>query len=137
MMGFRIILCTMLLFLLLPPVTRADVIWQGTLQATSDGIDVTVRWITDDESGVARFEIERRGGTDGDFAAIGGMDPKGPSLYEFVDHSAFLKTGSLYQYRIKITFTDGRAPFYTTPLTVSHTVSGVRRTWGSIKAMFR
>ena len=86
---------------------------------------------------VTMFEIERRGGTDGAFAVIGNADPKGASLYEFIDHSAFLKTASLYQYRIKVSFSDGRAPYYTAPLTVSHTVSGVRRTWGSIKAMFR
>jgi hypothetical protein len=127
----------MVMFLLLGTAARADVIRQGTLQATSDGVDVTIRWMTEDESAVATFEIERRSGTDGIFTAIGNADPKGPSLYEFVDHSAFLKTMSVYQYRIKVSFSDGRAPFYTPPLTVSHTVSGVRRTWGSIKAMFR
>jgi len=137
MMGIRVIFCTMILLLMMVSISGADIIRQGTLQATSDGIDVTIRWMTEDESAVAMFEIERRGGTDGDFATIGSADPKGPSLYEFVDHSAFLKTASLYQYRIKVTFNDGRAPFYTAPLTVSHTVSGVRRTWGSIKAMFR
>jgi hypothetical protein len=115
----------------------ADVIRQGTLQATSDGMDVTVRWMTEDEAAVAVFEVERRGGTDGEFMSIGHLDPKGPSLYEFVDHSAFMKTGAIYQYRIKVSFSNGQAAYYTNPLTISHTVSGVRRTWGSIKAMFR
>jgi hypothetical protein len=96
----------------------ADVIRQGTLQASSDGVDVTV-------------------GTDGEFVAIGRIDPKGPSLYEYVDHSAFMKTGAIYQYRIRVSFSNGQAPYYSNPLTISHTVSGVRRTWGSIKAMFR
>jgi len=137
MMGLRVIFCTVLLLLTLPLASTADVIRQGTLQATSDGVDVTIRWMTEDETGVARFEIERRNGTDGLFSAIGVADAKGASLYEFVDHSAFLKTTAVYQYRIRISFRDGRAPFYTQPLTVSHTVSGVRRTWGSIKAMFR
>lgn len=132
---------TILLILLTAAVAAipalADVITQGTLQATSDGVDVTLRWVTEDESGVVLFEVERRTGTEGAFMAIGQIDPKGPSLYEFVDHSAFMKTTSIYQYRIKISFTNGRATYYTNPLTVSHTVSGVRRTWGSIKAMFR
>ena len=87
--------------------------------------------------GVVLFEIERRAGTEGAFMKIGQMDPKGPSLYEFVDHSACMKITSLYQYRIKISFSDGRVPYYTNALTVAHTVSGVRRKWGSIKAMFR
>ncbi len=115
----------------------ADVIRQGTLQATSDGVAVTIRWVSEDETAVAIYEIERRGGTEGEFSTIGTIVPRGPSLYEFVDNSAFMKTGSLYQYRIRISFSDGRAPYYTNPLTISHTVSGVRRTWGSIKAMFR
>lgn len=115
----------------------ADVIKQGTLQATSDGVDVTLRWVTEDEEGVVLFEVERRSGTEGTFVKIGQTDPKGPSLYEFVDHSAFMKITSIYQYRIRISFSNGQPPFYTQPLTVSHTVSGVRRTWGSIKAMFR
>ena len=129
---------TLLAALALVVVTAAaDIIRQGTLQASSDGVDVTVRWMTEDETGVAAFEIERRGGTDGEFMAIGHLDPKGSSLYEFVDHSAFMKVGAIYQYRIRVSFADGRAPYYTNPLTISHTVSGVRRTWGSIKAMFR
>ncbi len=115
----------------------ADVIRAGTLQATSDGVDVTVRWVSEDEAGVAMFEIERRGGTDGEFVPIGHIDPKGPSVYEFVDHSAFMKTASIYQYRIRVSFSNGQAPYYTAPMTISHAVSGVRRTWGSIKAMFR
>jgi hypothetical protein len=115
----------------------ADIIRQGTLQASSDGVDVTIRWMTEEEAGVAVFEVERRGGTDGEFVPIGHLDPKGPSLYEFVDHSAFMKAGAIYQYRIKVSFSNGQAPYYTNPLTISHTVSGVRRTWGSIKAMFR
>jgi hypothetical protein len=122
---------------LLAATAAADVIRTGTLQATSDGMDVTVRWVTEDESAVALFEIERRGGMDGEFVSIGHLDPKGPSLYEFVDHSAFMKTGAIYQYRIKVSFSNGQAAYYSNPLTVSHTVSGVRRTWGSIKAMFR
>lgn len=123
------------LFSIAPAV--ADVIRAGTLQATSDGVDVTVRWVSEDEAGVAMFEIERRGGTDGDFVPIGHIDPKGPSVYEFVDHSAFMKSASIYQYRIKVSFSNGQAPYYTGPMTISHAVSGVRRTWGSIKAMFR
>ena len=115
----------------------ADIVKNGSFQATSDGANVTLRWVTEDETNVARFEIERRAGVDGNFTTIATIDAKGPSLYEFVDYSAFRKIETLYQYRIKVTFTNGTAPIYIGPLSVNHTVSGVRRTWGSIKAMFR
>ncbi|MBI4547378.1 MAG: hypothetical protein HY707_05335 [Ignavibacteriae bacterium] len=116
---------------------QSEIIKSGSFQASSDGINVTLHWITEDETNVARFEIERRTGTEGEFMSIGSVGVKGPSLYEFVDYSALNKAVTLYQYRIKIIFSNGANPIYTTTLTVSHTVSGVRRTWGSIKAMFR
>ena len=115
----------------------ADIIREGTLQARSDGSNITLNWVTDDETNVARFEIERRVGTSGAFGYIGTIYPKGASLYEFVDHSAYKVSSTLYQYRIKIVFSDNSTPVYVGPVTVNHTVSGVRRTWGSIKAMFR
>ncbi len=116
----------------------AEIIKSGSLQASSDGANVTLRWITDDESGIRRFDIQRRSGVDGGFSTITSLDPKGPSLYEFVDYSAFLKVTTLYQYQVVVYFNDqSRPPQIFGPLTVSHTVSGVRRTWGSIKSMFR
>ena len=122
-------ICTVLAF--------AEVIKSGSLQASSDGVNVTLHWLTEDETNVARFEIERRSGTTGEFTMIGSVDSKGASLYEFVDNSALEKIVTLYQYRIKIVRSHGETPVYSQILTVSHTVSGVRRTWGSIKAMFR
>lgn len=115
----------------------AEIIKQGSFQANSDGANVVLHWFTTDETNVARFEIERRQGIQGEFLTIGQVDVKSPSLYEFVDYSAFEKILALYQYRIKIVFTNGSNPLYVGPVTVSHMVSGVRRTWGSIKAMFR
>lgn len=125
------------LLCLLPAVVFADIIRSGSLQARSDGSTVTLTWITDEEPNVARFEIERRVGTSGEFGYIANVRPKGPSLYEFVDYSAYKVTSTLYQYRIKIVFSDNTSPIYVGPVTVTHTVSGVKRTWGSIKAMFR
>ena len=122
-------ICTVLAF--------AEVIKSGSLQASSDGVNVTLHWLTEDETNVARFEIERRSGTTGEFTMIGSVDSKGASLYEFVDNSALEKIVTLYQYRIKIVRSHGETPVYSQILTVSHTVSGVRRTWGSIKALFR
>jgi len=118
-------------------IALAEVIRNGSLQASSDGINVTLHWITDDEANVARFDVERRSGTDGAFIAIATIDPKGPSSYEYIDNSAFRKTSTIYQYRVKISFTNTGNVVYSPILTVTHTVSGVRRTWGSIKSMFR
>jgi hypothetical protein len=125
-----------LVVLLAATIASGEVIKSGSLQASSDGVNVTLRWITDDESNILRFDVERSSGIDGNFTSIGSLDRKGPSVYEFVDHSAFMRTATIYQYRVMMVYTDGsRVP--TSALTVSHTVSGVRRTWGSIKSLFR
>ena len=133
----RNLVTTIPLILTLWGVSSAEVIKSTSLQASSDGVNITVRWITEDESNVTRFEVERRTDNDAAYTSIATLDPKGPSLYEYIDRSVFRKTATIYHYRIKISFANGAAPVYTIDLPVSHTVSGVRRTWGSIKAMFR
>ncbi len=115
----------------------SDIIKSGSIQARSDGTNVTIQWGTNDESGVKEFSIERRTGTNGQFMLIATLQPKGNnSLYEFVDQSAFKADGAVYQYRIKIVDASGNST-YSSILTVSHNVSSVKRTWGSLKAMFR
>lgn len=110
---------------------------EGTMQARSDGSNVTIQWGTTDESSVKEFVIERRSGTAGEFVAIAVIAKQGSnSFYEYVDKSAFKSTGSVYQYRIKIISSSGGAEF-SNVITISHNVSGVKRTWGSLKAMFR
>jgi hypothetical protein len=117
--------------------SAGEVLKVGSFQAYSNGSNVVLIWITSDESNVSRFEIERRTGVEGEFVFIGNQDPKGPSDYGFTDYTTFRKTTTIYQYRLKIIFSNGQNPIYSDPCTVDHTVSGVRRTWGSIKAMFR
>ncbi|TAK59813.1 MAG: hypothetical protein EPO24_07310 [Bacteroidetes bacterium] len=115
----------------------SEVIKEGSFQATSDGMNVTLRWIVESEANVARYEIEKRSNTDGEFQPIVSLEPRGQSVYEFVDYSAMMKVTSLYQYRIKVVFSNGANPLYVGPVSVTHSVSGVRKTWGSIKALFR
>ncbi|MCX6137077.1 MAG: hypothetical protein NTV54_06240 [Ignavibacteriales bacterium] len=112
----------------------------GSLQGRSDGSNVYVQWGTASESSVRSFAVERRAGSSGEFVEIGVLPPRGGnSDYEFIDRSAFKAespTATLYQYRVKVTDEDGTVN-YSKMLTVSHNVSSVKRTWGSLKAMFR
>ena len=113
------------------------IIKDGTLQAHSDGNNVTIQWGTEEEVSIREFDVYRQAGSDGGFVLIGTVMPKGSdSYYEFVDQSAFKTITSVYQYRITILFHDGNH-MDSKIVTVSHNVSGVKRTWGSLKAMFR
>ncbi len=105
--------------------------------AVSNGSDITLTWETLDESGVQKFEVLRRAGTTGDFVAIASVNPKGNnSSYQYVDQQAFKTTGGIYQYKIRII--NGQVPAPESEIvTVSHLSSTAKRTWGSIKAMFR
>ncbi|MFA5832969.1 MAG: hypothetical protein WDA22_05775 [Bacteroidota bacterium] len=118
-------------------IALSGVIREGTMQARSDGSNITIQWGTTDESTIKEFVIERRSGTAGEFITIAVIGKKGSnSFYEYIDKSAFKTTGTIYQYRIKSVVSSGGAE-YSSIMTISHNVSSVKRTWGSLKAMFR
>lgn len=106
--------------------------------AFSNGSDIVLRWTTVDETGVQRFEVVRRYGTVGDFVVIGSVEQlKGNnSAYEYIDKSVFKANGGVYQYKIRVINGTNPAP-ETEIVSVSHLSSAAKRTWGSIKAMFR
>ena len=105
--------------------------------AYSNGSDIVVQWSTADESSVLHFEVLRRAGISGDFLSIASLDKKGDnSSYEYVDRSVFKGEAGIYQYKVRVV--NGQVPSPETDIvTVSHVSSTARRTWGSIKAMFR
>jgi hypothetical protein len=114
---------------------------EGVPQAKSDGRVITVHWVSTDETGLTGYELARGSGRIGSsFAFVVIFDrvaPKGSnSIYDVVDETAFRTTESFYQYRIVAVYADGHRsePYF---VGVTHSVSSVRRTWGSIKAMFR
>lgn len=117
---------------------RAGVVREGSFSAWSDGSNITIRWLSEDETGVSKYVLERRAGANGTFIQLVEIQPRGNNeTYQFVDETAFRLTESIYQYRLKVVFGNSAAPIYYGPITVSHRTSDVRRTWGSIKAMFR
>ena len=134
----RRILYTLASIVLLSNLALAgDPLKEGSFSARSDGTVIYVRWMSEDETGVVRFEVERKAGLDGQFFLLSEIQPKGDnSVYEYVDDSAFRMTETVYKYRIKVAYSDGSS-VYSPEITVMHFVSDVRRTWGSIKAMFR
>jgi len=104
--------------------------------ARSDGEDVRLEWKTGEENNLQKFVIERKT-PQSIFTEIAFVNPKGSnSLYSFIDKNAYKSTDLLFNYRLKIVDNSNQAS-YSHEVTVSHSVSGVKRTWGSIKAMFR
>ncbi len=126
-----------LLVLCFSIVAYADVLKEDPKAGHRNGF-IVVTWSTLDESGVKEFKILRRNGTEGDFIPLNAsIAAKGfSSSYEYEDTEAFKTSGGVYQYRVRIVFNDGS--FADSKITtVSSVASTARRTWGSIKAMFR
>jgi len=113
------------------------------MTAKSDGKVITIEWRPSIEKGVRSYELERSSTGDG-FRSIANIEPKGAqTTYRFVDENALMKGGNnerilgkMYSYRIKVIAFDNSVS-YSNIVSVSHSVSGIRRTWGMIKEMFR
>ena len=102
----------------------------------SEGEDVRLEWKTGEEVNLQNFKIERKT-PQSSFVEISTIEPKGSnSYYTYLDQSAYKSNDMIFVYRLKIVDSNGQSS-YSNEVTVSHSVSGVNRTWGSIKAMFR
>lgn len=133
---FRTLAPFVVLFLVSASVALSGGIRDGSLSAYSNGSTVTIRWVSEDETNVTGYIIERKYGGGDNWIRITDtpIPPKGPgSSYEFIDNTAFRTTDNIYTYQITAVGS-GSLPYL---VSVDHKTTGVRRTWGSIKAMFR
>lgn len=107
-----------------------------TAKSNQDGI--LLEWKTNDEAGTSYFELERSAGSANNFILIKTINTTGNnSYYSFQDNTVTSRpTSSLYYYRLKCIQPNGSFT-YTPAISVIYTVSGIRDTWGSIKAIFR
>jgi len=103
--------------------------------ARSSGGNVIVNWQTSTETNVKEYIVERKT-VNGSYIAIGSIETRTDKNYEFIDKCAFKSSDQLYIYRLKIVDNDGTSS-YSWDVAVPHNVSSVKRTWGSIKALFR
>lgn len=104
--------------------------------ASSDGSNVKLEWKTGEENNLKSFVIERRN-PQSSFIEIATISPKGDySYYSYIDESAYKTKDLIFIYRLRIV-DQNQAKSYSSEVSVSQSVSGVKRTWGSIKAMFR
>ncbi len=99
--------------------------------------NIVLKWEVRNEVNLKNYTVERKT-ISGNFLEVGIVQPKNESTYEFSDETAYkVSFGSIYLYRIKIVDNNGSVS-YSSEITVSNNgVSGIKKTWGSIKALFR
>jgi len=109
---------------------------------STDGI--LLQWSTSQENGIKDFAVEKASQLNGQFYQIDGTIAAtgAGSSYQFTDKEVYKTTSSTYFiYRVRADGNDGSVS-YSDAKSVSYnyssSLSGVaKRTWGSIKAMFR
>jgi hypothetical protein len=105
-------------------------------EVKSQGDNVQVEWQTGTESNINHYSIQRRT-PQTSFVEIATFQPKGSnSLYTYVDQSIYKTNDVIFIYQLKIVDSDMQAT-YSIERSASPNISGIKRTWGSIKAMFR
>lgn len=121
----------------------ADTILEFFRTSTS-GNSVNLEWKSLNEQNINRYEVERKSSSQS-FRWLHTEKSNGNlSSYKYTDNEAFLKEKSsnstlsknVYTYRIKIVYNDGSST-YSAESTVTQKLSGIERTWGMIKEMFR
>jgi hypothetical protein len=100
---------------------------------------VIVEWATEEESNLSKFEIERsndgmRWFKIGEAPAIGESTRR--NSYSYTDYSIFKVSITSLYYHLVLVDKAGNPQVYDVIASVEGD-SGIRHTWGSIKAMFR
>lgn len=108
--------------------------------ARNEADAILLEWKTGLEDNLNRFEVERSAGNQNNFVMIGSLMAIGNNSYYFYrDESVRGQNPTetpIYYYRLKLINHNGSSS-YSQTISVTHIISGVRSTWGSIKAIFR
>lgn len=109
----------------------------SNLSVISEGRDIKISWEMLDQTGVRHFDVERRASDQDKFILINDRPiPLDESrTYEYIDRSVYKIENAVVFYRIAIVELNGSV--YYSDVTPLGKISSVRRTWGSIKSMFR
>lgn len=103
----------------------------------TSGNDFVLTWETDIEDQVREFELHRRTkSTNNNFVLVDTHAAHGTQrTYSLRDDQVFKAASELIDYRLQAVLGDGSRQVLVVQ-SVNYTPTAVRRTWGSIKAMF-
>ncbi|HPD66452.1 MAG TPA: hypothetical protein PLI27_00030 [Ignavibacteriales bacterium] len=123
--------------ILLFTITYAGSILQS-FKAYIENDAVKIEWVAQEETNLYQYVIERKSES-GNTVDIAKIQPKGSnSYYSYIDRTLLKNDDNqtIYYYCLRIINNDGSFT-RTSSIPVNAKLSGMKRTWGSIKAMFR
>jgi len=98
---------------------------------------VLIEWVTKTESGVFKFTV-LRSIDDKNFVEIGTViAEKAGHNYTFTDNNVLFKDSQTFFYKLKAIRSDDSMIEETQSLIVNPNISGIYRTWGAIKELFK
>ncbi len=105
---------------------------------SNEGDNIKIEWNSGQETNLKDYVIQRSTAqASTQYSDIATILPQGSnSYYSYVDKAAYKTNDVFFFYRLKIEDNDGTVT-YLDNKPISHSISAVKRTWGSIKAMFR
>ena len=115
----------------------------GTVQISyfriaEEGNNIVISWQAREESEVKEYELYRMTRlTNNQFVKIKAIPPHGiDKAYIYRDDQVFKSSSELVDYRLEVVYQDGVREQLARDQ-VNYTSTAIRRTWGSIKAMFQ
>lgn len=131
----RLLASILLLFVFCVGTLLANVVF-SRFDARTEGNNIVVSWQASVESDISEYVLERKTLYDAQFIEMARFQPHGTnSLYTYRDDRVFKVQSEQVSYRLRIINTDNSF-VVTDAITIDYTPTAVRRTWGSIKAMF-
>ncbi|HLE57248.1 MAG TPA: hypothetical protein VJB15_09205 [Rhodothermia bacterium] len=131
----RLLTTILILLVFLVGTAVANVVF-SRFDARTEGNDIVVSWQASVETDVSEYVLERKTQFDAQFVEMARFQPRGANqLYNYRDERVFKVQSEQISYRLRIIDSDNSF-VVTDAITIDYTPTAVRRTWGSIKAMF-
>ena len=133
----RTVLHIVLLLMVGVPLVYAGSVVLSRFEARTVENDIIVTWQASVESDVREYVLERKTQFDADFVEMAHLTAQGANVaYTFTDARVYKVQAEQVYYRLRIVHSDNTVTL-TDAISVNYTPTAVRRTWGSIKAMFQ
>lgn len=101
--------------------------------------DLIITWQAEEEDGVREYELNRLTPySNNTWTRIKSMPAHGAGkLYRHRDDQVYKNASEMVDYRLDVVYQDGTRTVGVRTASINYTSTAVRRTWGSIKAMFQ
>lgn len=131
----RYLLHTFILLLFVIPAFAGSIFSEYSAEPQQDRVEL--KWITKSEIDADHFTVLRSNDSQ-NFIQLKTVNCKGPgTTYRYVDKDIVFKSVEPKYYKIKVFKKNGELLEETDTMIVHPSISGIFRTWGAIKALFR